>query len=459
MENPGWLCLIPSLLVLVIAIYTKKSFEALLIGVLVGFGMVYKFNFFDKFVTTALKTMSDESFVWVVLVCGLMGSLVTLLIKSGGQIAFGSFLEKYIKTRKSALFVTWLFPLLIFVDDYLIGLTVGSTMKKITDKYKVSRELLTYIISSTAACLCVIVPISTWSLFLGQLIIINTNDPAVKAMGVFNAYLKVIPYVFFGWTTVFLVPFVILGIVPMIGGMKKAEKRVIETGEIAPPESPEIAQNVASSGKKPRLINFIVPLVALLVFTLLPMFSNGKPDAFHGSFMAVLIAGGMFLAQKLLNIHEYSDTFFEGFATLIYPLAIIFMSFMLKDINEHLGLATYVITSVKPIMSAHLLPVVAFVVVGILSFTDGSFWGVLAIVFPIIYQLSYALNADIWLTTGALISAGVFGSHSCVFGDTTVLISRSSGCNIMAHVTTQIPYVVISFILASLMYWGVSYIL
>ena len=169
MEHWGFWSLVPTISVLALALLTRKTFEALLGGALIGFIILSPTGFFSGFTTSLLGVMQDPTIGWVILVCGLFGSLIHLLVKSGGAMAFADYLLRYVKSRRSALLTTWILGLAIFIDDYLNALTIGTSMKKITDKFGVPREMLAYVVDSTAAPICVLIPLSTWAIYIAGL--------------------------------------------------------------------------------------------------------------------------------------------------------------------------------------------------------------------------------------------------------------------------------------------------
>ena len=450
----GVISLIPALAVLVLALLTKRTFEALVGGTLIGYMIVDKQHFFSGFADSALAVMADPTIGWIILVCGLFGSLISLLIKSGGALAFGDFLMRYIKSKKGSLLASWALGLVIFIDDYLNALTVSSAMQKLTDKYKVSREMLAYVVDSTAAPVCILVPFSTWAIFVAGLL--EKSGAAAKGQGL-AAYIQAIPYMFYGWAAVLLVPLVALGIIPLVGGMKRAERRAELTGQVIPTGSENISlvnsEVAAAAQQQPKVYNFIVPILILIGAT----WYFGV-DAFKGVLVATAAAMAMFWAQRLISMQDIFDTFFEGFKSMIYPLAIVMVSFMLKNVNDSLGLTNYVIDSVKPLMNASYLPVVAFISLSLVTFATGSFWGVYAVALPIVIPLAQAMDASLPLAIGAVVSSGAFGSHSCFYGDSTVLSSAGSGCNNMDHALTQLPYAILSAVIASLVFLVVGVI-
>ncbi|HYK44638.1 MAG TPA: hypothetical protein VEV83_05695, partial [Parafilimonas sp.] len=231
----GAIALIPPLIVVVLAIIMRTSFEPLLIGCLVGFviiGFYEKTNFFTGFVESMERVIGDPSdggSVWVILVCGLYGSLIGLMVRSGGTLKFGEWALKRIRTKTGALMGTWGLGLAIFLDDYLSALTVGLSMRKITDAFKVPREMLAYIVNTTAPPWCVIAPISTWTIFVGA--VLETSHVAPPGRGL-ATYWQMIPFVAYGYISVLLIPIFVLGVLPWFGKMRRANERAETTGNL-----------------------------------------------------------------------------------------------------------------------------------------------------------------------------------------------------------------------------------
>jgi len=450
MEHHGALSLVPTMAVLVLALWTRKTFEALLGGALLGYLLLSPKTFFTSFSEGLLKVMQDPTIGWIILVCGLFGSLIFLLASSGGALAFASFLGHRIKSRRGALLVTWLLGLSIFIDDYLSALTVGSTMKKLTDKFGVSREMLAYIVDSTAAPVCVIIPLSTWAIYIAGLL---ESEGVANAGEGLQAYVQVIPFIVYGWAAAALVPLVALGILPPLGAMRKAEERA-KSGILAPPGSEAISLHLpeAEASGEPKLGNFTWPVFVLIGATIL--FGN---DALKGILAAVAFTIAFYMLRRTIPFTQAMDGVFEGFKTMLNALAIVVMSFVLKEVNERLGLTEYIIDSVSPWMNRALLPVIAFVALSVVTFATGSFWGVYAISLPIIVPLAQALEVHAWLAVGAVVSAGAFGSHACFYGDATVLSSSATGCNNMAHVLTQLPYTLLAGLVSVFIYLILGY--
>jgi Na+/H+ antiporter NhaC len=232
--------------------------------------------------------------------------------------------------------------------------------------------------------------------------------------------------------------------------MRAAEARAAQ-GTPEPPGSENVTllereHDSVVPVEKARLINFLLPIGVLIIASWLPgtNFAEGvwigEIDAIKGVLAAIVVTSVLFLFQRLTSPQEFSEVVFSGFRSMIYPLAIVVMSFVLVEVNGQLGLTDFVIETVRPLMTGALFPAVAFIACALICFMTGSYWGTFAIALPIIIPLAQELNTSVPLAIGAVVSAGAFGSHMCPFGDATVLSSAASGCNNLAHVRTQMPY-------------------
>ncbi len=450
----GIISVIPALSVIALAIITRRTFEPLLFGSLIGFVLLDGFGFFPAWLDAIYIVMMDDVTVWVVLVCGLFGSLIALLEKSGGAKGFSIAATNVVKGRGTSLIGTWILGMLIFVDDYLNALSVGVAMRKVTDNFKVPRELLAYVINSTGAVVCVIVPFSTWSAFMaGQL---GANGVLVDGSAT-AAFIRTIPYVFYGWAALLVVPLVALKVIPTFGPMRKAELRA-EAGELFPPgvrdkvKEESLSEAAEEDGeKKPQILDFIVPMLILAAVTII------TEDMLWGVLIAITSCLALYISRKVMNFSQFWDSFMEGFQNMIPALAIVCAAFFLQQANEGLGLTAFVIESVEPFMTGGLLPAVTFIVVALIAFSTGSFWGVAAISLPIIIPLAGVYGVNVFLASGAVISAAAFGSHACFYGDAATLTCASTQIPNIEYAKTTLPMLIIPAGLAILLYLIVGF--
>ena len=429
------LVLLPALVTVMTAILSRRPIESLLAGVFVGLLMLEPAAALSNFSSILLEVMMDETIAWVIIVCGLMGSLITLLMRVGAASAFSRALSSKAQNSTSALLYTWLLGLVVFIDDYLNALAVGSSMRKVTDKFKVSREMLAYVVDSTAAPICVLVPVSTWAVFYAGLFM--DAGYAESGQGI-ALYISAIPYMVYPIAAMLLVPLVAVGIVPALGMMKSAQQRAAEGSAPLPIDEGEDASLVDTEDRV-RIYHFVLPIVALLGFSIWY-----DLDVQIGVIMSVALTIILFGAQRLMAWTQMFDAVIDGIKIMLPALTMVVMAFVFKEVNDKLGLATYVIENVAPLMTPLMFPALTFLALALISFATGSSWGVFAIAIPIILPLADSVGVSILLAIGAMVSASAFGSHACFYSDATVLAAQGSGCDVMDHALTQIPYALIA---------------
>jgi Na+/H+ antiporter NhaC len=447
MESYAGFNLIPTLIVVVLAVITHRPVFSLLVGVVAGLLLIDPTNVVSGIADLSLEIMMDETIGWVIVVCGLMGSLVMLLIKTGAANAFALSMAARANTRNKSLLVTWLLGLIIFIDDYLNAIAIGSSMKKVTDNFKVSRSMLSYVVDSTAAPICVIIPISTWAVFFAALL---EESGTASVGGGMAMYISGIPYMFYAWIAVLLVPLVATGRFPLIGPMKQAES-MAQKGQLTLSEIVEFDTSEGvetnSGPNRASLWTFFVPLLALVGFSV-----YFEIDLLKGIIVTLAITVPFLILQRLISAKGAMDAVMNGFKVMLPPLATVVCAFMFKAVNDQIGLPQYVIDSVRPIMSPLLLPLITFLTMAIIAFATGSSWGVFAIAIPIVMPLAATMDVSTPLMIGALLSASSFGSHACFYSDSTVLVAQSSGAGVMEHALSQLPYALIAACAAGILF-------
>ncbi|MDR0519278.1 MAG: sodium:proton antiporter [Clostridiales Family XIII bacterium] len=448
----GIFSLVPIALIIVVAVVTKRGIEALALGVIVCYIMLHGVNFFVPMLEEMIGAMGDYDALWLLLLCVFLGSLSILLERSRGVYGFARVLSKFANTPKKSLFMTYISGIIIFFDDYLNIFVVGSLMKKVTDRNKVPREMLAYVVDSTAAPVCLVVPMSAWVVYFA---VILGEEKGLASLGSgMEIYFGSIPYIFYAWFTILIVPLVIMGIIPKFGPMKKAFERA-KAGKVFSDESAKLAVNREAS-KEENTGNpwdFGLPILTVVVITIC------TKDILIGLIAANAVCFVMYWPRKLMKFGEFFDNVLDGFASSTPLVVICVISVFAREGFSQLGIADYIISVTEPYLSASLFPAITFIIVATLAFVTVSCWGMVSVAIPILIPISVAAGADPFLTVGAILSGSGFGSHACPYEDASVLTSQVSGISYMEHFTTQFPFAAISAGLSTAAYLVLGFVL
>ena len=447
-----WLAILPPLVAIVLALVTREVLLSLVIAVFMGATIIAGNplgGFLELLNNQLIGALTDPWNVSILLFCLMIGGLIGIVDKNGGTKGLASLMVKRAGSKKTALFSTWALGIVIFFDDYANSLIVGNAMKGITDRMKISREKLAYIIDSTAAPVSSMALISTWvGMELG---LIQEGLAQISVdMGAYDVFLRSIPYRFYSiLALVFVLIIIFTG--RDFGPMRKAEiaaqKKRID----------EVIEDVDLGSKK--WYNAIVPILSVIVITVIGLYYNGGgfeglsiQEAFSNadasvvllwaSFSGIIIAWTMSIITKSLKVNEIADAFIEGVKSMVVPSMILALAWTLGSINGELGTAKLMVRIIGDNLPSGFVPVILFMVTATVAFSTGTSWGTNAIVMPIAIQLGYLTGGVEMIVpaVGAVLTGAVMGDHVSPISDTTILSSMSSGCEHISHVRTQIPY-------------------
>lgn len=433
----GILTLLPIVVVIGVSLITKRILESLVVGTFITYIIVDGFDFASGWMDAFFRVATDRDHQWVILVCALFGSLIALLGASHGTLGFSKMLGKLCRGQKSTMFVTWVMGVLIFVDDYLNIMTLSTCMRKLTDKHKVPREALSYVIDSTGAPVCALLPFSTWAVFFAGLFYAEAGIPELGYGSAIETFYHIIPFVFYAVAAVVIVPLFGFGLIPKWGKMKKAYNRVQSTGKVYSPESADLnldEEDAEDINVKGNIWDFVLPIGVLITLTIV------MGELFLALIASIAVCFLLYIPRKKMTISHFCDLVMHGFCNMIPTVAIIFFVFVMQEGMSDIGIVDYIIHSVKPLINAQLLPVITFLLVALLNFSTGSAWGIPAIVSPIIIPLAFSIGANPLLIMGAIVSGATLGSHACFYSDATVLTSSCCKMNNMDHALSQLPY-------------------
>ena len=459
-----WWSLVPPLLAIVLALVTKEVYSSLFIGVAMGALLYTGFHPWNAFVAL-FDIMKNSMNLNILIFDVLLGMIIVLMSKSGGSAAYGKWAGNKIKSKKSAMLATTGLGVLIFVDDYFNCLTVGSVMRPVTDRFKVSRAKLAYIIDATAAPVCIIAPISSWAAA------VNSYVPEDAGISGFQLFLRTIPYNLYAILTLLMVFTIILTGLDF-GLMKKHEKNAV-AGDLFTSGGEEFDQvkeeEISSNGK---VIDLVLPVLVLIGTAIGAMiytgFLGGATDvvtAFAGcdaetslifaTLITVMFMLALYLPRKVITFKGFMDSFVEGFKMMIPAIGILIFAWSLKGMGDALEIASFVENLVGSNASASvLLPAILFLVAIFLSFSTGTSWGTFAILVPIaIAMFPGTDNMQMMIiAVAAVLSGAVCGDHVSPISDTTVMSSAGAQSNHINHVTTQMQYAVVVAVVSAIGY-------
>ena len=459
-----WWSLVPPLLAIVLALVTKEVYSSLFIGVAMGALLYTGFHPWNAFVAF-FDIMKNSMNLNILIFDVLLGMIIVLMSKSGGSAAYGKWAGTKIKSKKSAMLATTGLGVLIFVDDYFNCLTVGSVMRPVTDRFKVSRAKLAYIIDATAAPVCIIAPISSWAAA------VNSYVPEDAGISGFQLFLRTIPYNLYAILTLLMVFTIILTGLDF-GLMKKHEKNAA-AGDLFTSGGEEFDQvkeeEISSNGK---VIDLVLPVLVLIVTAIGAMiytgFLGGATDvvtAFAGcdaetslifaTLITVMFMLVLYLPRKVITFKGFMDSFVEGFKMMIPAIGILIFAWSLKGMGDALEIASFVEKLVGSNASASvLLPAILFLVAIFLSFSTGTSWGTFAILVPIaIAMFPGTDNMQMMIiAVASVLSGAVCGDHVSPISDTTVMSSAGAQSNHINHVTTQMQYAVVVAVVSAIGY-------
>lgn len=431
--------LIATLIVLVIvigAITTKKCEAFLIAGSMAGALVLWKQNFLSEWVSTLEGVISDEAYV--ILICGLFGSLVALLTASKGSFGFTKIVTKICNTERKTLFTTFLLGILIFVDDYLNVLSIGTAMKGSYDKKKVPREALAYLLDSTGAPVCVLIPFSSWAAYFGAIFLQQDCVKSLAGGSLMKTYLMAVPYCVYPIVALIIVFLFCMGWFPKLGGMKKAYDRVSTTGKTYSDVSRKYNIGSEYGEEEGRSVwFFIIPLAILVGIAVV------TGDLVIAAIIAILVCMVLYIWAKIMTFSEFWDTFVKGFADMLPIIILLISALTFQKIASEMEMTEFFVDLCKPIMSGAVFPMIAFIIVGLLAFMIANAWGVCTLVAPVLLPLGASVGADIVLVMAAILSGCAFGNHACFYCDTTVLASNGAGIDNLEHAGSQLPYVLI----------------
>ncbi len=463
--------LLPPVIAIGLALITKEVYTSLFVGIIVG-GMLYSEFSFEGTLTHAFNdgivaSLADSYNVGILVFLVILGIMVMLMNKAGGSAAFGRWAAEHIKSRAGAQLATIALGVLIFIDDYFNCLTVGSVMRPVSDKSKISRAKLAYLIDATAAPVCIIAPVSSWAAAVSSYV--------EDGNGLY-LFIRAIPFNFYAILTIIMMIF--LSITSLdYGPMAMHEKNAREKGDIFSGMKNIAAAADESSNPNGRVLDLVLPIGVLIVSCVIGMIYSGGffkgesfVDAFSNSDASIgLMLGSAvtlvatiiyYLLRRVLTFKEITACIPEGFKSMVPAILILTFAWSLKAMTDSLGAKQYVEALVKGSAGGFqsFLPAIVFLVACFLSFSTGTSWGTFSILIPITLGVFPLTNPLGVVCVSACMAGAVCGDHCSPISDTTIMASAGAQCDHVTHVSTQLPYALtvagvsfVSYIIAGLL--------
>ncbi len=447
--------LIPPLIAIILALVTKEVYSSLFVGILTGSLLYSGFNFEGTmthvFSDGIIASLSDSWNVGILIFLVILGTIVQLMNRTGGSAAFGNWATRRIQTREGAQLATIGLGVLIFIDDYFNCLTVGSVMRPVTDKYKVSRAKLAYLIDATAAPVCIIAPISSWAAAVSGF---------VEGENGLALFIKTIPYNYYALLTIAMMIMIVLMHINY-GPMAEHEYNATEKGDIyTTPDRPYANAEDVSHGHHGIVADMLIPIFSLIICCVIGMIYTGGffsgtnfIDAFAGSdasvglvlgsFCALIITMVYYLIRNSLSFEEMMGCLPDGFKQMVPAILILTLAWTLNSTTASLGAKEFVagIIANNAAGFASFLPAIIFLIAVGLSFATGTSWGTFGILIPIVVACFQTTDPQLMIIAMSACMAGsVCGDHCSPISDTTIMSSAGAQCNHINHVSTQMPY-------------------
>ncbi len=452
----GWLSIIPPLLAILLAVITRQVFVSLFLGILAGWVIISDWSFFAGLaasIQSLIDVFQDPGNTRVIIFCALIGALITLTQRSGGVNGFVDWLriKNMAQSRRGAAGLAGITGFLIFIESSICCLIAGSVSRPLFERLHISREKLAYILDSTSAPKCVLIPLNAWGAFVIGLLETEGLNNTVQV------FVKSIPFNFYAIIVILMAAFIIITFVDF-GPMKKAELRARTTGKtIADHSVPMVSDDVTSIAPKEgipfRAFNMLVPVLVMMFMMPLGLYITGQGNIMEGTgstavlwsvLASITVAGFLPLIQKILTFREVFDLSLRGIGGMM-PLAIVMiLAFSIGDTSRELGTGIFVASVADDFLHPRYIAAVIFITSAFIAFSTGTSWGVFAIMIPIAVPTALIMDVNVPLCVAAVLGGGVFGDHVSPISDTTLVSSMAAASDHIDHVRTQLPYALIA---------------
>jgi tetracycline resistance efflux pump len=471
MDTYGWISILPPLLAIFLAIKTKHVYISLILGIWLGWTIIQGWNPLSGLIQTVdvlVGVFKDADNTRVVLFSAMIGAVITFTQYSGGMKGFVNWIvgKGLVRTQRSAGLLAWFLGFVIFIESSICVLVSGAVCRPVFDRLRISREKLSYILDSTSAPKCILIPLNAWGAFVIGLLAAQGMEDPVRVL------VSSMPFNFYALAALLLVFFSVITLKD-IGPMKKAEKRVREENKLLRDGAePLIADDVVmmeqKPGVKPRAANMLIPVVTMVIAMPLVLIVTGQGNLMEGSgslsvLWAVILglsAGAVaYRVQGIMRTKEITDIFMKGVGGLVPLASLMILAFAIGDTCDALGTGPFVAQAAKATLDPGFIPAVLFLISCFIAFSTGTSWGTFAIMIPIAVPIIRIIGLHPGLVIAAVLGGGVFGDHCSPISDTTIISSMASATDHIDHVRTQIPYALVAAGISLLLFLVFGYVL
>lgn len=448
-ETLGILSLLPASVAIVLAFVTRNTVFALSVACIVGvFAAGHGLMGFPNLLKNSLGT---TAFSWIFLLELFIGISIAFFQRTGAIRNFSAWVERQNMTRVRVQLVAWFMGMFVFFSDYFSPLFVGSTMRALSDRFRISREKLAYIADSTSAPVSVIVPITGWAVFITGLLI--GMGPIVDDTVAMQVFLYAIPFNFYSILAVVMVGLIAARIVPEFGPMKTAERRATELGKVLrdgaePLMSEELTGIEPYPGVRTSLFwNFVLPVLIVIGVALGSFFLTSSALTMEAFLLSAIVAGIIMRIQGI-PLNDIMHTATAGIKGVMPAIIILAFAYALNDLSKAMGTAHYIVAQTESWLTPGLLPMLTFLIAGTIAFSTGTSWGTFAIMMPIAVPMALTFSGNtldpvVYATVAAVAGGGVFGDHCSPLSDTSILASTGAASDHIDHIKTQLPYALV----------------
>lgn len=457
MSDPGWYSILPPILAIVLAIWSKQVMPSLFAGIWTGFTLLNGFNPIigaTESLEGIVHVFTDPGDTRVLIFTLLIGSMIATIEFSGGVRGFVHFLEtrRWVHTGKRAQILAWVTGIIIFIESNITLLVAGSVCRPLFDRYKISREKLAYLIDATSAPVCIMIPLNAWgAIIIGLVASTGVDNPL-------ETFIASIPYNLYSIVAILLAAVVIWKDLN-IGPMRAAEERTRGGRLLWPDATPlvDTSAEVSPEGERPEDIPsaayMVLPILVMILMMPVSLYITGDGDIIEGSgsisvlwsvSAAVVTTWIMLLAGRKASLYDLMRMFMKGAKDLLPIATILLLALALGDVAQLLGTGQYVAGIASATVPQFLLAPLVFLVSAFIAFSVGSSWGTFAIMIPIAIPIATTLGLPVPLLLGAATSGAIFGDHASPISDTTVVASMASATDHIDHVRTQLPYALLA---------------